>query len=77
MRSVILTAPTYKDYMFFKMLRNLYIPSDIKLSAEKSTDLARRISHIYNQVKDNQNAIQIKRKSYEIHGSVGKIRIGR
>ena len=62
MRSVILTAPTYKDYMFFKMLRNLYIPSDMKLSAEKSTDLARRISHIYNQVKDNQNAIQLKRK---------------
>jgi glycerol-3-phosphate O-acyltransferase/dihydroxyacetone phosphate acyltransferase len=62
MRSVILTAPTYKDYMFFKMLRNLYIPSDMKLSAEKSTDLARRISHIYNQVKDNQNAMQLKRK---------------
>ena len=34
----------------------------MKLSAEKSTDLARRISHIYNQVKDNQNAIQLKRK---------------
>ena len=62
MRSVILTAPTYKEYMFFKMLRNLYIPSDIKLSAEKSTDLARRIAHIYNQVRDNQDAIQIKRK---------------
>jgi hypothetical protein len=44
------------------MLRNLYIPSDMKLSAEKSTDLARRISHIYNQVKDNQNAMQLKRK---------------
>jgi len=62
MRSVILTAPTYKEYMLFKMLRNLYIPSDIKLSAEKSTDLARRIAHIYNQVRDNQDAIQIKRK---------------
>jgi hypothetical protein len=62
MRSVILTAPNYKEYMLVKMLTNLYIPSDIQLTPEKSTDLARRISHIYNMVRDNKNAKQIKLK---------------
>ena len=62
MKSVILTAPNYKEYMFIKMLKNLYIPSDMEISAEKSIDLARRISHIYNDVKDNKNAKQLKIK---------------
>ena len=62
MRSVILTAPNYKEYMLVKMLRDLYIPSDIQLTPEKSTDLARRISHIYNMVRDNKNAKQIRLK---------------
>ena len=62
MRSVILTAPTYKEYMFIKMLRNLYIPSNIELPAEKKTDLARRISYIFNLQRDNQKAKKIKIK---------------
>lgn len=62
MRSVILTAPTYKEYMFIKMLRNLYIPSNIELPAEKQTDLARRISYIFNLQRDNQKAKKIKVK---------------
>ena len=62
MRSVILTAPTYKEYMFIKMLRNLYIPSNIELPAEKQTDLARRISYIFNLQRDNQKAKKIKIK---------------
>ena len=62
MKSVILTAPTYKEYMFIKMLRNLYIPPNIELSAEKSTDLARRIAYIYNDVRDNKNAKQLRLK---------------
>ena len=62
MKSVILTAPTYKEYMFIKMLCNLYIPSNVELPAEKSTDLARRISYIYNQVRDSHKAKQIKIK---------------
>ena len=62
MRSVILTAPTYKEYMFIKMLRNLYIPSNIELPAEKQTDLARRISYIFNLQRDNQKAKKIKLK---------------
>ena len=49
MRSVILTAPNYKEYMLVKMLRDLYIPSDIQ-------------SHIYNMVRDNKNAKQIRLK---------------
>jgi glycerol-3-phosphate O-acyltransferase/dihydroxyacetone phosphate acyltransferase len=60
MKSVILTAPTYNEYMFLKMLRNLYVPEEEKLSAEKSYDLARRLAIIYNCVRDNKNAIQIK-----------------
>ena len=62
MKSVTLTAPTYKEYMFIKMLRNLYIPPNIELSAEKSTDLARRIAYIYNDVRDNKNAKQLRLK---------------
>ena len=51
MKSVILTAPSYKEYMFIKMLSNLYIPSDIELSPEKTINLERRVSHIYNEVR--------------------------
>ena len=59
MRSVTLTAPTYKEYMLVKMVRNLYIPSDVELSAEKSTDLARRIEYIYDQVRENSDTQQL------------------
>jgi glycerol-3-phosphate O-acyltransferase/dihydroxyacetone phosphate acyltransferase len=56
MRLVILTAPTYKEYMLIKMLRNLYVPNDYVLPPEKSTELARRIKYIYNSVRDNKKA---------------------
>ena len=56
MRLVILTAPTYKEYMLIKMLRNLYVPNDYVLPPEKSTELARRIEYIYNSVRDNKKA---------------------
>ena len=62
MKSLILTTPTYQEYMLVKMLRNLYIPSDMELSAEQSTDLARRISHLYNLVRDNKKTKQISDK---------------
>ena len=62
MKSVTLTAPTYKEYMFLKMLRNLYIPSNVELPAEKSIDLGRRISHVYNDVRDSKKAKQLKLK---------------
>ena len=47
MRSVTLTTPTYKEYM---------------LVAEKSSDLARRISHIYDLLRDTKEAKEIKNK---------------
>ena len=56
MRLVILTAPTYKEYMLIKMLRNLYVPNNYALPPEKSTELARRIKYIYNSVRDNKKA---------------------
>ena len=56
MKSVILTTPTYEEYMLVKMLRDLYIPKNMELSAEKSTDLARRISHIYQELKETTDA---------------------
>ena len=62
MKSVTLTAPTYKEYMFLKMLRNLYIPSNVELPADKSIDLGRRISYIYNDVRDSKKARQLKLK---------------
>ena len=62
MKLLILTTPTYQEYMLVKMLRNLYIPSDMELSAELSTDLARRISHLYNLVRDNKKTKQISYK---------------
>ena len=62
MKSVTLTTPTYKEYMLVKMLRNLYIPMEVELSAEKSNDLARRISHIYDQVRENSNIQQLTKK---------------
>ena len=62
MRSVTLTTPTYEEYMLVKMLRNLYIPINMELPAEKSTDLARRISNIYDKLRDTKEAKEIKDK---------------
>ena len=62
MKSVIITAPTYNEYMFIKMLRNLYIPDNCEISIEKKTDLARRISYIYNNARDSKSAKQLKIK---------------
>ena len=62
MRSVTLTTPTYEEYMLVKMLRNLYIPTNMELPAEKSTDLARRISNIYDKLRDTKEAKEIKNK---------------
>ena len=62
MKSVILTAPTYNEYTFTKMLGNLYVPIEENLSGEKSYNLARRLAYIYNLVKDNKNAKQLKVK---------------
>ena len=62
MKSLILTTPTYQEYMLIKMLRNLYIPPDMELSAEQSTDLERRISHLYNLARDNKKTKQISYK---------------
>ena len=76
MKSVILTTPTYKEYMLIKMIRNLYIPLDVELSAEKSTDLARRISYIYNVVRDNKNAKQLKIKVMKYMDPLEKLGIG-
>ena len=62
MRSVTLTTPTYEEFMLVKMLRNLYIPTNMELPAEKSTDLARRISNIYDKLRDTVEAKEIKNK---------------
>ena len=73
MRLVTVTAPNYKEYMLIEMLRNLYVPEDIKLSPEKSNDLARRISFIYNSVRDNKSAKQIKIKVMKYIEPLGKL----
>ena len=62
MRSVTLTAPTYDEYMLVKMMRDLYVPKDMELPAEKLSDLARRISYIYDQLRDTKEAKEIKNK---------------
>ncbi len=73
MRLVTVTAPNYKEYMLIEMLRNIYVPEDIKLSPEKSNDLARRISFIYNSVRDNKSAKQIKIKVMKYIEPLGKL----
>ena len=60
MRSVILTTPSYQDFMLIKMFRNLYVPSELELTPEESEDIARRISYVYDQEKDTKKAKQIK-----------------
>ena len=62
MRSVILTTPSYQEYMLIKMLRNLYIPTDLELTAEESTDIARMVSNIYDHERDTKNAKKLKIK---------------
>ena len=60
MKMVTLTAPTYQEYMLVKMFTNLYIPTDVELPAEKSIDLARRISYIYDLMRETKEAKTIK-----------------
>ena len=60
MKMVTLTAPTYQEYMLVKMLTNLYIPTDVELPVEKSIDLARRISYIYDLMRETKEAKTIK-----------------
>ena len=62
MKSIILTAPTYQEYMLIKMLRNLYVPNYMELPAEKSSDYARWISHIYNEKRDSNETKEISAK---------------
>ena len=62
MKSIILTAPTYQEYMLIRMLRNLYVPNYMELPAEKSSDYARWISHIYNEKRDSNETKEIKAK---------------
>ena len=62
MKSIILTAPTYQEYMLIRMLRNLYFPNYMELPAEKSSDYARWISHIYNEKRDSNETKEIKAK---------------
>ena len=62
MRSVILTTPSYQEYMLIKMLRNLYIPADLELTAEESTDIARRINNVYDHERDTKKAKKLKIK---------------
>ena len=60
MKMVTLTAPTYQEYMLVKMFTNLYIPTDVELPVEKSIDLARRISYIYDLMRETKEAKTIK-----------------
>ena len=60
MKMVTLTAPTYQEYMLVKMFTNLYIPTDVELPVEKSIDLARRISYIYDLMRETTEAKTIK-----------------
>lgn len=75
MKSVILTTPTYNEYMFIKMFRNLYIPDDCEISIEKKTDLARRISNIYNNVRDSEPAKKLKKDIMKYKGLLEKLGI--
>ena len=76
MKSVIITAPTYNEYMFIKMLTNLYIPEDCEISIEKKTDLTRRISYIYNNARDKKSAEQLKIKVIKYMYPLEKLGIG-
>ena len=62
MKSVTLTTPTYNEYMLVKMFTNLYVPTNIELPVEKLSDLAWRLSHIYDEKRDTKEAKEIKGK---------------
>ena len=62
MKSVTLTTPTYNEYMLVKMFTNLYVPTNIELPVEKLSDLAWRLSHIYDEKRDTKEAKELKGK---------------
>ena len=62
MKSVTLTTPTYNEYMLVKMFTNLYVPTNIELPVEKLSDLAWRLSHIYDEKRDTKEAKELKSK---------------
>ena len=64
MKAVTLTAPTYKDYLSVVMSRNLYI-SNMDISPQNSNELAKRFSHVYENMKDDKDVKIIKKKIYK------------
>ena len=62
MKSVTLTTPTYNEYMLVRMFTNLYVPTNIELPVEKLSDLAWRLSHIYDEKRDTKEAKELKSK---------------
>lgn len=54
MKSVTLTAPSYNELKSLYIIRNLYIPTDVKVTPTQYTEICKRFAKGYEKLKGNE-----------------------
>jgi len=54
MKSVTLTAPSYNELKSLFIIRNLYIPTDLKVTPTQYTEICKRFVKGYEKLKENE-----------------------
>lgn len=62
MKAVTITAPSFKESLCLGMCRSLYIPKDKQLPPEKYSELCKRFSKAYEEIRDRKDTKSLKRK---------------
>ena len=62
MKAVTITAPSFKESLCLGMGRSLYIPKDKHLPPEKYSELCKRFSKAYEEIRDRKDTKSLKRK---------------
>lgn len=64
MKSVTLTAPSYNELNSLFIIRNLYIPTDVKLTPTQYTEICKRFVKGYEKLKENET---IKKAMFQVN----------
>ncbi len=54
MKSVTLTAPSYNELKSLFIVRNLYIPTDVKVTPTQYAEICKRFTKGYEKLKENE-----------------------
>lgn len=73
MKSVTLTAPSYNELKSLFIVRNLYIPTDIKVTPTQYTEICKRFIKGYEKLKDNETIKKEMEKVNEYTNELDKV----